>query len=280
MTANRLRPRPTTPGLWAVACVLTTLGLTASCAQPGPDGQGDPSSVDSSSGGGAFRVHYEAARTPEAQQMQDALRRSRVVEDFVDTMNDFVRVPRDVAVTVKDCDEANAFYSEDDHSIELCHQLPLEEKQLLVASGTPEAEAQGLVEKSAEATLFHEGGHALIGELELATTGREEDVADQMSAYMLTADPDTAQDLRTVAEIYRLQSQRTTAIDDLPFYDIHSLDKQRMVNFLCYAYGAYPEDFGDIVGPEFLAEERAEGCPAEYASMSRAWDELLAPHRK
>lgn len=35
-------------------------------------------------------------------------------------------------------------------------------------------------------TLSHEAGHALIAELDLKITGREEDVADQLAAYILT----------------------------------------------------------------------------------------------
>lgn len=258
--------------------VLLALPLLASCApaQSGASASGSPATP----GDGVFRVEYEEPNSPQTRQVRDELKQSGVIDDYAKLMTDFVRVPRDVTIRVKNCDEPNAYYVQEDHAIDYCYELPMDEKKLFLESGVSREELDDLVSRSAAGMLFHEGGHALIGELDLKTTGREEDVADQMSAYMLTSDEESAESLLAIAETYRLQAEKITAIEDLPYFDTHSLDQQRMVNFLCYAYGAYPDKFQDLVQEDVLPQERADGCGEEYAKMADAWGSLLEPYRK
>jgi len=75
-------------------------------------------------------------------------------------------------------------------------------------------------------------------------------------------------------------SQNDTDIDQLPFWDEHSLDKQRFYNLACWLYGHDSEKYGSLVEDGSLPQARAERCPAEYEQMSRSWTTLLKGHLK
>ncbi|MGH8081782.1 MAG: DUF4344 domain-containing metallopeptidase [Lysobacter sp.] len=281
--------RPAFNPMFRIACAaLLTLSLAAcdiegttvkSSPQDNTSQQGDAAPQDTSQSGRFIAVYGRTTRAGtrrEAELWQER----KLLEDFVDAMNDYVRIPRDVKVIAKECGEANAFYDADTHSIEMCYELSAEERKLFAAAGdSGEALDQELYE-SAVGTLYHELGHALIGELELKTTGKEEDVADQMAAYILTGDKDSRGYLITVADTYALTAEQETSLDDLPFYDIHSLDAQRAINFLCYAYGSDPKAFKYLIKDGSLPKERSEFCEYEYAQLTDAWTALLEPYLK
>ncbi|MBQ9054859.1 DUF4344 domain-containing metallopeptidase [Rhodococcus qingshengii] len=245
---------------------------------------GEPSTADANASSpaaetnGSFVVTYETAGNAENAAEETFLRDHRVLDDFADTMNSYVHIPRDVKVIAKDCGESNAYYVPDQHSIEVCYELSAQERSSFSGAGDSGDSLDTAVYQSMVATLYHEVGHALIGELELKTTGREEDVADQMAAYILTSDDESKDYLLTTADSYALAGSRIEALDDSAFADAHSLDAQRSVNFLCYVYGSDETTFQYLVDDGALNSDRAEGCAGEYTQMSEAWEALLAQY--
>lgn len=229
---------------------------------------------------GRFIAIYEPATQADTRREANHWKQNKLLEDFVDTMNGYVRIPRDVKVIGKQCGEANAFYDADTHTIEMCYELAAEERKLFADAGDSAAEIDEELYESAVGTLYHEVGHALLNELELKFTGREEDVADQMAAYVLTADNESKDYLITVADTYALAADQETRLEDLPLYGIHSLNAQRAVNFLCYVYGSDPKAFAYLVKDGSLPEERAEYCETEYAQLADGLEALLEPHLK
>jgi hypothetical protein len=125
-------------------------------------------------------------------------------------------------------------------------------------------------------TLLHEVGHALVHVLDLPITGREEDVVDQLSAWMLISAGD-ADAVLGYAATYYTESGEVGAAD---FAGVHALNEQRYFNLLCWAYGSDPEAAEELTASWELPVERAELCADEYAQMDRAWTRLLAPHLK
>ncbi|MDO3400488.1 DUF4344 domain-containing metallopeptidase [Mycolicibacterium neoaurum] len=262
---------------------LLALGVLSACVVVAcGDGQASeiahlPESAKPVDPEGLFVVTYEPA-SPETAVDEQFLRDRSVLEDFADNMNDYVRIPREVKVMGLDCGESNAFYNEEAHSIELCYELVREERESFSTAGVTGDDLDISVYRSVVAVLYHELGHALIGELELPITGREEDVADQMAAYILTSDDDSKDFLLTAAESYALAGSRVAEYDDTDFSDTHSLDPQRSANFLCYVYGSDETTFRYLVDDGALNEDRAESCAEEYEKLSTAWDTLLEPH--
>ena len=124
-------------------------------------------------------------------------------------------------------------------------------------------------------------GHALIDLLELPVLGREEDAADQISAFiMLQLGKDEAKRLIAGAAYYYRKDIEadTISIPLKQFSDEHGHPAQRFYNLLCIAYGSDPKLFAEIVDRGFLPKERAEGCEAEYEQIAHAFKKLIDPH--
>ena len=270
-----MTPNVLTRFCFATAAVLVVVGCSSAEEQKSPP----TSSADPmENAAGRFVATYQPGTTEATQAEERLLRERRVLEDFTESMSAYVRVPRDVRVIGMECGEANAYYFPDEHAIHLCYELSAAERELFATNGVSGEALDEQVYNSAVGTLYHEAGHALIGELDLQITGREEDVADQLAAYVLTADDEFKDILLTVADSYLLNAETVASLDELPFYDTHSLDSQRAINFLCYLYGSDEQRFEWLVSEGALPVERAESCPEEYARLVGGWESLLAPH--
>ena len=222
---------------------------------------------------GKFIPIYKSTRSDNNIEEEKIWREWKILEEFTEIMNSYIVIPDDVQVFAQDCDEPNAFYQS--NTISLCYELGVTEREMFKAAGDSGEELDKEVYKSLAGTLFHEAGHALIDIFSLKITGKEEDVADQLVAYMLTNDEVGEEYLMTVSYAYSLSAQEATTLDDLPFYDAHSLDAQRAVNFLCYVYGSNPEKFQNFVDEDLLHKDRAATCEEEYRQLITAWDALL-----
>jgi hypothetical protein len=229
---------------------------------------------------GQFIPVYDTARNNENRVEENLWRSRKLLEGFTTEMNSFVKIPVDIKVLAKECNEANAFYDSETQTIELCYELGAEERKMFTEVGDSGSILDQELYQSAVGTLFHEAGHALIDVLDLKITGREEDVADQLAAYILTYNDEDKDYLLTVADTYSLAAKRAKSLDDLPFYDSHSLDAQRAVNFLCYVYGSDTKNFQYLIGDDLLNKDRSEECEHEYQQIVDAWDFLLKPYFK
>jgi hypothetical protein len=111
--------------------------------------------------------------------------------------------------------------------------------------------------------------------------GREEDAADQISAFiMLQLEKEEAKRLIAGAAYYYRKDVEADIIS-VPlkqFSDEHGHPAQRFYNLLCIAYGSDTKLFAEIVSWGFLPKERADGCEAEYEQIAHALEKLMAPH--
>ena len=138
--------------------------------------------------------------------------------------------------------------------------------------------------------FYHEMGHALIGEFGLPVVGKEEDAVDQLATLILIeVDADAAaggeateQSALTLAAAvgWLTQWERLAelGVDDMPYWDEHSLDIQRFYNIVCLVYGSDPESFAAAAAKSGMPEERALACIDEYARVAQSWSRLLEPH--
>jgi len=164
----------------------------------------------------------------------------------------------------------------------LCYEDIDNSLQLFSDDPDPAAAARRI----AVGAFYHELGHMAIDIYELPVTGREEDVADQLSAYWLLepvdgqVNADYVEAAKDTADWYNLASAAPEDLDESSFSDEHTLDQSRAYNFECWIYGSDTQANADIVSDGLLPEDRAGQCEDEYSQLARAWATLLEPHYK
>jgi hypothetical protein len=256
-----------------------------SSVKAGPSGTPKPARPGEPDSGGKMVPRYDDAETPEAQQGRQLMMDAKFLEDVSQQVNDLLNLPFDVPVIGKQCGDANAFWDPSAREISMCYE-DIEHSDKMFTTANDPNPVQAAVD-SEISTFYHELGHATLAIYELPFTGREEDVADQLSAFMLLSPgadgkpyPNGVRIATNAARMWKLNSHEAGDANDLPFWDTHSFDLTRMYNWECWIYGSDPAGDGNIVASGDLPEDRAGGCQEEFSKMSEAWQQMLGPHLK
>jgi len=181
-------------------------------------------------------------------------------------------------VRTKSCGQVNAFYVSSEWAINICYEY-FENLDAIAPQGTSpqgysrdEVIVGGLID-----AIFHELGHALFDILNIPVFGREEDAADQLSAFlMLQFGKDVARTTIRGAAFTYLNSKNPRARTE--FSDEHGAPAQRFFNYICLAYGGEPDGFREYVDRGVLPKARAETCAREYLLVRRAFAKTILPH--
>ena len=237
---------------------------------------------DDSAGRAAQRVNvsYVLPKNPAHQSIYEQLKEIRFLERLRQFLTPF-RLPRVLLVKVEGCDgDANAFY--ENNVITICYEIIEQLENTMPAETT----AAGVKPIDAVAgplfdTGLHEFGHALFDMLRVPVFGREEDAADQVSAYLMLhlGKVEVRRLIGGVAYAYETDAVAATKpLTMTQFADEHGTPAQRFYNVLCVAYGADKQLFGDIVEKGYLPKDRAEDCEDEYKQVAHAYEKLIGPH--
>ena len=221
-----------------------------------------------------------AAQKPRASETLRAHQEIRFLEKLQEILSP-VRLPRPLKVETEGCDgEVNAWYADD--KITICYEYVDDLWKHVPAQATPagvmpvDALLGPLID-----TCLHEFGHAIFEMLQVPVFGREEDAADQVSAYIML-NLRKAEARRLIAgTAYAYKTEVETAAAPPTFKEFsneHGTPAQRFYNVLCVAYGADAQLFGDLVAKGYLPKERAEGCEGEYKQVAFAFQSLIGPH--
>jgi Putative metallopeptidase len=224
----------------------------------------------------AYVTPKDAAHRP----LQQLLQQRRALETLQELLSP-IRLPQQLLLKVEGCDGvSNGWY--DDGVVTVCYEYLEEIRQ----TAPPETTATGVTPLDTLLGPFfdvflHEVGHALFHLLAIPVLGREEDAADQFSAYLLLnfGREESHRLIGGVAYSYYKEAQSDGPLVELKaFSDEHGTPAQRFYNVLCIAYGADPELFESIVAKGYLPSERAELCADEYRQVAYAFQTLIAPH--
>ena len=235
---------------------------------------------------GQMTVTYQDATTPAAIQGRTLMQSGRVLEDMAEYINGYLKLPYDIELVGAQCGDPNAFWSAADKRITMCYEFT--DLFLTVFNTNPDEHVTDPAKaaiNATNATAYHELGHAVISIYDLPATGRLEDAADQLSAYMwLVPDEDIKNDapevVKDFAEMFkRYSANRRDLIND-DFAAEHSLDLTRMYNLACWVYGSNPTANADIVAQVGLPQSRVDRCQFEFDAIEKAWRKLLAPYVK
>ena len=186
-----------------------------------------------------------------------------------------LRLPRVLRVRTKSCGQVNAFYVPAEWAINLCYEYYENLEAIAPQAISPQGYTRdevivgGFID-----AIFHELGHALFDILNIPVFGREEDAADQLSAFlMLQFGKDVARvTIRGAAFTYLNSKNPRTRTE---FADEHGAPAQRFFNYICLAYGGEPEAF-----KEYVDQRRAaEGARRAIARASTSWSAGPSPRR-
>ncbi|MCC6888075.1 MAG: hypothetical protein IT536_06010 [Hyphomicrobiales bacterium] len=222
-------------------------------------------------------IDYIDPRRQRSHATLDRLRKRQVLEELAMFLSP-LRLPRLLRVRTKTCGVVNAFYVPAEWAINLCYEY-YENLEAIAPSGTSprgytrdEVIVGGFID-----AIFHELGHALFDILNIPVFGREEDGADQMSAFvMLQFGKDVARATIKGAAYTYLESKNPRTRTE--FADEHGASAQRFFNYICLAYGGEPEAFRDYIDQGILPKARASQCPREYQLVRRAFAKTVLPH--
>lgn len=229
-----------------------------------------------------IRGAYVAPKDAKFTQMYENLRELKVLERARELLSP-LKLPRTLTIKLEGCDGvANAWYEED--TVTVCYEY----LEFILQSAPGKGDGpKGTTEKSALVGPFvdvtlHEVGHAVFDILQVPVFGREEDAADQFSAYILLdfAPREARSLIRSIAYLGAKEAKEAMAkgpgLQD--FADSHGLPAQRYFNTLCMAYGSSPRVYRDALTKGELTEARAEGCEYEYSALERAFTKLIKPY--
>jgi hypothetical protein len=226
------------------------------------------------------QVKYEYGEPANAMQqnIHDRLQALQTLERLSEFLSP-LRLPRPLTLKVQGCDgQVNAHYWRD--QITVCYEYF--DFLLRVAPQMPTPEGltryQALAGMTADVFL-HETGHAVFDMLEIPFMGREEDAADQFSAYiqLQRSKEDARHLILGVAYLGSKEAQKEMA-SMAQQADVHELPAQRYYNVLCMAYGDDPNLFADAIQFWHLPENRAKDCHYEYLRYQYAFRALIEPY--
>jgi hypothetical protein len=236
--------------------------------------------------GAQASVEYVPPRSPMHQPLHDRLRSERWLERMQSVQRAF-RLPRPVTLKIDTCGEVDAWYER--RTVAICYEylqvvIRRIESGLLPAWVTPdEALAGAFVD-----AILHEFSHALIEQHRLPVLGREEEAADQMSAFLMLhlAGDEAVGLIRGTAQLYlawmdffqsRPDRRLATGAGNREAR-AHPTAAQRLYNLVCMAHGSDASRYAALAKAVDLPEERAEDCAGEHAQVARAFRVLILPH--
>jgi hypothetical protein len=226
-------------------------------------------------------IAYEAPKNSAHEPLRDVLVQARVLEQVQEILSPF-RLPQRLPISIESCDgELDARYLYDEARIKVCYEY-LDDIWKAVPNETTAvgmAPIDAIVGPLAD-VFFHEFGHALIDLHKIPVLGREENAADTMSSVLmlLLAKGDARRLILGAAYWYTDDLETAVTVKPTEFSDVHSTPHQRFFNLICMAYGAHEEMFADLVGKNYLPEDRAEDCKSEFQQAKHAFNLLIRPH--
>jgi hypothetical protein len=244
-----------------------------------------PNEASAADAGGKMIVTYEEATSPAAQNGKKLLQDNNVLEDLAADINQSLKLPIDIALHGSQCDQANAFWSPSEKTVTICYEDADLGQKIFTNAGDADPNASAI--GSEDATFYHETGHMAITLYNLPITGKEEDAADQLAAYILLTpgdngkvDSESVTAVNNFARAFAASAAARTELGTADMADVHSLDQQRVYNLECWIYGSNPEANADMITAGGLPQDRAQGCPDEWKQVSHAWSTLLEDHWK
>lgn len=231
----------------------------------------------SGSVGAQLQPRWDSATSAEGQASQQLIQADARLAKIVSFANATYRLPRPVPLVYQETGKINAWYHGGDHQITVSYDLVSFLRKFYRAkkvAAPDQAACDTLV-----FILLHELGHAMIHELDLPVVGREENAADEFATLFSSAalGDGGRQSALVAAQWFRLMGGAQIKLDEMPFWDEHSLDSQRFFSILCLLYGADPQATSGVIAP-LVPYTRLRTAEERHPLKAAAWSRLLSSH--
>ena len=227
-----------------------------------------------------IRIQYVTPLNSEHRPLYERLKQARALERLQELLSP-IRLPHPLLLKVLGCEgDSNAWYEED--VINVCYEF----LQDILKSAPEQSLPSGVTKEDGILGPFldvflHEAGHAVFDLQKIPIFGREEDAADNFSAYLMLQLGEEYSHRLMLGSAYQYKAgvdNPQLTLEIKKFSNEHGIPAQRFFNVLCIAYGADEKMFADVVEKGYLPKSRAEQCGAEYDQTAFAFNKLIAPH--
>ena len=226
------------------------------------------------------QITYDRPTDPRLLETYKAWQEGQLLEQLRASVLKRFNVENSLSLSIRNCGQANAFYSPQYRAITLCWELL---KPMMVASEKRfEKDREAWVMAATSAFVFvvyHEIGHAFVDILKTPTFGREEDNADQIATLLFLEDDKHRNHAKSNAAVLGVfdfwRSNDTPYLSKHQLTGSHSLGQQRAFNVVCWAIGSDP-----ISRYKYLAQmtgfplDRIGSCVKEFERATAALKEL------
>jgi hypothetical protein len=269
-------------GILVACCALLIAGCGGGDKGGGDKGGGDKttgtSTAHAAKATGTFKLTFEPP-TADNKDASDLIHATAVVKEVVDAMNSSVALPRDIAVRIQNANDGPS-YDPSTRTLVIGYPFVMLVAQTF-SDADPNIKDADLASKTNSVIAFvllHEIGHALVDQLHLPVTGREEDSVDNLATVLTAGVIKEGGIALDSAEFFADLQQDPKTLKASDFWDEHSLDAQRANTMACLVYGSDPKKFAGL--EQFIPEERRVRCEGEWKQAFDSWDQLLSPHLK
>jgi len=224
---------------------------------------------------GQISVHWQPSKREVGERIRAITELQQAWAEIAKVLNATFVMPRDLPIVFMDIGQPNAFYTPDKHAIVVGYEMFEELGNTFRTMSSSHEELGNHMLGGIFFIFFHEFGHALIGELGIPATGREEDAVDEFSALLLAESEFGQAAMVSAAAYFNATASNPTA---QAYFDEHSLNQQRVATIMTIAYASNPQVFGPLCQQLGIPERTLVRAQHDLPKKQKAWETLLKPH--
>lgn len=219
-----------------------------------------------------FQVELTETQDPGSVRVRSWFQQTGSLNAMARTLNRWVRLPHPMTLRAADCPESDVRWVPEQRAVEVCYRMAVR-----VLGRLAENDSTRRAAGPAMAFLaLHGAAHAIVDELDLATTGGEERAVREVMALVLVPEgPETGS--RVLASLRTLHGA-DPGWAEWKWAQTHELTPEHLEDIACLAYGSNPAVTRPYRDAELLAAARARGCAAEYQRLYNGLGRRISRH--